>query len=119
MSDDIDAEIDRLRQLLLAEVKGKKLSLRALERQLGIKGGATRKILAGDITLSVRHVLMILKALEVPYAYFFRAAYPLPGDPDMAAFPTEASMEDALGRLVLQVLRKQLLGEAEGREGQD
>jgi transcriptional regulator with XRE-family HTH domain len=116
MSDDIDAEIDRLRQLLLATVKGKDLSLRALERQLGIKGGATRKILKGDITLSMRHVLMILKALGVPYAYFFRAAYPLPGDPGMAALPTEASMEDALGRLLVQALWKQLLGEADGRE---
>ena len=77
MSDDIDAELDRLRQLLMAAVKERNLSLRALERQLGIKGGSTRKILKGDITLSVRHILMILKALGVPYAYFFRAV-PLP-----------------------------------------
>ena len=117
MSDDIDAELDRLRHLLMAAVKERNLSLRALERQLGIKGGSTRKILKGDITLSVRHILMILKALGVPYAYFFRAAYPLPGDPEMAALPSKASMEDALGRLLVQALRKQVLGENDGREG--
>ena len=112
MSDDIDDELDRLRQLLQAVVRDSGLSVRALERKLGIKGGSTRKILKGEITLSVRHVLLILRALEMPYTSFFRTAYALPGDPGL---PTETSMEDALGRLLVKALRKQVL-ETDGQE---
>lgn len=42
-------------------------------------GGSTGKILRGQITLSVRHLLAILDAAGIPWAAFFQVAYPLTG----------------------------------------
>lgn len=80
----------------MAEVKRKRFSGRGLERKLGAKGGTTRKVLHGDITLTVRHLLQYLDALGTPWGEFFRSAYPK---------GNEEALERMVGRLALQALR--------------
>lgn len=96
---EIEAEVRRIRELLSAQVRRKGLSARGLERKLGAKGGTTRKVLHGDITLTVRHILQYLDAVGTPWGEFFRAAYP-GGGKDEEAF------ERLVGRLALKALRE-------------
>jgi transcriptional regulator with XRE-family HTH domain len=79
MPDRIDAEVQRLRELLVKAVEENRYTAKALERKLGMAGGSTGKILRGQITLSVRHLLAILDAAGIPWAAFFQVAYPQSG----------------------------------------
>ena len=92
---EIDEEVRRVRELLVAQVR-RRFSGRALERKLGAKGGTTRKVLHGDITLTVRHILQYLDAVGTPWGEFFRSAYPKKDD---------EALERRVGRLALQALR--------------
>jgi transcriptional regulator with XRE-family HTH domain len=89
MPDKIDAEVQRLRELLVKAVEENRYTAKALERKLGMAGGSTGKILRGQITLSVRHLLAILDAAGIPWAAFFQVAYPQPGQqgPSLTAPP--------------------------------
>lgn len=89
MADRLDAEVDRLRDLLVKAVEENRYTAKALERKLGMAGGSTGKILRGQITLSVRHLLAILDAAGIPWAAFFQVAYPLTGQqgPSLEAPP--------------------------------
>jgi hypothetical protein len=115
MADRIDAEVDRLRELLVEAVEANRYSAKALERKLGMAGGSTGKILRGQITLSVRHLLAILDAIDLPWEMFFQVAYPQPGEwvPSLQAppklpknasittspYPTPPPTEDSLTEL--------------------
>lgn len=85
MADRFDEEVERFRKLLAAMVKARGISIRSVERALGAKGGQTRKVLKGDLTLTLRHLLMILDVLKVTPAEFFRTA----DDPRQAALSDE------------------------------
>jgi hypothetical protein len=64
----IENEVRRIRELLGEELMHKGLSARGLERQVGAKGGTTRKVLHGDINLTVRHILQYLDVLGTALA---------------------------------------------------
>lgn len=73
--EDVERETRRLTGLLESLVKIKRLTIRELERQLGLSIGNLGKLFAGKRELKVRQVLAILKVLNVPPAAFFRLAY--------------------------------------------
>lgn len=71
----VDDEIQRITKYLEALVRLKKLPVRRLERQLGFGGGTFNRIFAGRIELKLRHILLVLEALEVPAPRFFHFAF--------------------------------------------
>lgn len=74
----VDDEIQRLSRYLEALVRFKKMPVRRLERELGFGGGTLNRLFAGRIELKVRHILLVLEALEVPASRFFRFAFEHP-----------------------------------------
>jgi transcriptional regulator with XRE-family HTH domain len=77
MSDDrFTEESLRLGQLLKTLAKSRGRSIRSLEQVMGVAEGIFYKVLKGKITLQVRHLLMIVEALEMKPAEFFALAYP-------------------------------------------
>jgi transcriptional regulator with XRE-family HTH domain len=75
MEDRYDAETRRLAERLIALAETKGVSIRKLEEKMGVGHGIFRKILQGQTKMQVRHLLMILDALEVRWGDFFQAAY--------------------------------------------
>jgi transcriptional regulator with XRE-family HTH domain len=77
MSDDrFTEESLRLGQLLKTLAKSRGRSIRSLEQVMGVADGIFYKVLKGKITMQVRHLLMIVEALEMRPAEFFALAYP-------------------------------------------
>jgi transcriptional regulator with XRE-family HTH domain len=70
---------------MLADLAKKEgLSIRSLEKKMKVSDGGFYKVLRGQVTLQVRHILKILDAIEVEWQDFFVQAYPpegTPGDP--------------------------------------
>jgi transcriptional regulator with XRE-family HTH domain len=75
LDEEVERETRRLTGLLDSLVKIKRLTVRDLERQLGLSIGTLNKLFAGKRELKVRQILAILKVLNVPPAAFFRLAY--------------------------------------------
>jgi transcriptional regulator with XRE-family HTH domain len=73
--EEVERETRRLTGLLESLVKIKRLTVRDLERRLGLSMGTLNKLFAGKRELKVRQILAILKVLSVPPAAFFRLAY--------------------------------------------
>ncbi len=71
-----DPRILQVAKALAAAVRTAGRSRLSLERQLDLSSGYLSKILGGTVELRMRHVLMILDALEVDPAEFFRTAFP-------------------------------------------
>ncbi len=74
----------RLVRVLDSVARSKGVSIRSLEKKMGVGDSVFNKVLKGKITLQVRHILMICDALEIPWGEFFAKAYSLedaPGDP--------------------------------------
>lgn len=93
----VDDEIRRITRYLEALVRLKKMPVRRLERQLGFGGGTFNRIFAGRIELKVRHILLVLEALEVPAPRFFRFAF----EHDSGALSEEQVLSD-VERLILR-----------------
>ncbi len=71
-----DPRILQVAQALSTAVRIAGRSRLSLERQMELSSGYLSKILGGTVELRMRHVFMILDALEVDPADFFRAAFP-------------------------------------------
>ncbi len=71
-----DPRILQLAQALSNAVRLAGRSRLSLERQMKLSSGYLSKILGGTVELRMRHVFMILDALEMDPANFFRAAFP-------------------------------------------
>lgn len=123
----VDDEIRRIARLLESLVKVEKVPVRELERRLELGGGTLNRIFNGKIELKLRHILLVLEALEIrPLAFFDqafrardgeeeqRAAWlldavenlrrrPSPPEPDAGA---ESLSEPAVRRIVVDVLRE-------------
>jgi len=65
--------------MLKTLAKSKRRSVRSIEQQMGVGTSIFHKVLKGDVTLHVRHVLMIADALGIDWAEFFHMAYPRAG----------------------------------------
>jgi hypothetical protein len=79
MSDRYAEESLRLATLLKSIAKSKYRSIRSIEQQMGVGTSIFHKVLKGEVTLQVRHILIILDALEIPWEEFFHMAYPRRG----------------------------------------
>jgi transcriptional regulator with XRE-family HTH domain len=76
MTDRYTEESLRLAGMLKTLAKSKRRSIRSLEQQMGVGTSIFHKVLKGEVTLQVRHLLMIADALEIEWAEFFHMAYP-------------------------------------------
>jgi transcriptional regulator with XRE-family HTH domain len=90
-ADRVDAEVSRLVGLLAAQVEDKRVSVRSLEKKMGVADSLFNKILKGKITLQVRHVLMICSALEIDWKDFFAGAYGFATTPAASTSPADGA----------------------------
>jgi transcriptional regulator with XRE-family HTH domain len=95
-------EAQRLTDLLHQEIKRQDVSIRSLEKKMGVGNSVYQKVLSGKITMTLGHLLQILDALELDWTEFFRAAYPAP--PQTAEAPVAES--DEFEQKVIGVLRR-------------
>lgn len=76
MDDDpFSLETARLVEILARLVRDQHVSVRSLEKKMGVGDSVFSKVLKGKITLHVRHILMICTALGIEWKDFFTAAY--------------------------------------------
>jgi transcriptional regulator with XRE-family HTH domain len=76
MADRYSEEALRLAGMLKTLAKTQRRSVRSLEQQMGVGTSIFHKVLKGEVTLQVRHLLMIADALGIDWAEFFHMAYP-------------------------------------------
>ncbi len=115
MADRYSEETLRLAGMLKTLAKSKHRSIRSIEQQMGVSTSIFHKVLKGDVTFHIRHLLMILDALEIDWSEFFHMAYPragalpaasgdsLLGDLDRALGEREPAAEISDAELVAQV----------------
>ena len=102
-ADPFAAETARLADLLRTLVRRKGVSIRSIEKKIGVAESLVAKILRGKITLHVRHVLMICSAIDVDWRDFFAYAYGMAGEPLTASALSE---EERLERKVASILTR-------------
>lgn len=71
-----DSEVERIARLLKSAILLSHQSQRAIERQMGLSPGYLGRIIEGRLELRVSHILGVCKAIGLPPAGFFLAAYP-------------------------------------------
>jgi len=111
MNDDGNAdrfagETARLVQVLADLVKEKRVSVRSLEKAMGVGDSVFSKVLKGRITLNVRHVLMICTALGIEWRDFFARAYGLSAadaPPAAGPLPDDAQLEEKMIRILTRL----------------
>lgn len=79
-----DPEVARIARLLKSAILLSEQSQRSIERQMGLSPGYLGRIIDGKLELRIAHILGVCRAIRVPPAAFFLAAYPemLNVDPD-------------------------------------
>jgi transcriptional regulator with XRE-family HTH domain len=112
MTDRYGEEALRLAGLLKTLAKTQRRSIRSLEQQMGVGTSIFHKVLKGEVTLQVRHLLMIADALEIGWAEFFHLAYPRSG----AAAVSEDSLLGDLNRALGEPAVKAETSDAEFEE---
>jgi len=75
----IDDEVRRAAKLLEAMIQATGTSSEELERRLEAAPGYVGRLLSGRVELKLRHILAILRFLEIEPALFFQALYPEAG----------------------------------------
>ena len=75
----IDDEVHRAAKLLEALIQVTGESQEELERRLEASPGYLGRLLAGRVELKLRHILAILRILEIEPALFFQTLYPEAG----------------------------------------
>ena len=71
-----DKDVDRVTQMLKAAVRFTGVPHRTIEREMGLSTGYLSRILSGKVELRIQHVLGVCRAIGLPPAAFFEAAYP-------------------------------------------
>lgn len=71
-----DPEVARLARLLKSAILLSEQSQRSIERQMGLSPGYLGRIIDGKLELRIAHILGVCRAIRVPPAAFFLAAYP-------------------------------------------
>ena len=99
--DRYEEEALRLVRVLASMALEKRVSIRSLEKKMGVGDSVFSKVLRGKITPQVRHVLMIADALEVGWPELFARAYGLA----LPKAPRAPALADEEGRLVGLLLR--------------
>ncbi|HEX3554969.1 MAG TPA: helix-turn-helix transcriptional regulator [Thermoanaerobaculia bacterium] len=72
----IDDEVRRATKLLETVMQAAGLTRKDLDQKLGAGPGYVSQVLTGRMELKLRHVLAILRALEVEPSVFFQTLYP-------------------------------------------
>ena len=72
----IDDEVKRATRLLETVMQAAGLTRKDLDQKLGAGPGYVSQVLTGRMELKLRHVIAILRALEVDPAVFFQTLYP-------------------------------------------
>lgn len=85
------AESIRLLEKLDFLAKRRGISIRSMEKALGVGYGVFNKILRGKITLQFRHILMLCEALEIDWKEFLADFLGLDASP-----PSERKREQIL-----------------------
>lgn len=75
----IDDEVRRAAKLLDVLIQATGVSLEELERRLESSPGYLGRLLSGAVELKLRHILAILRILEIEPALFFQTLYPESG----------------------------------------
>jgi len=94
----------RLARVLASLASEKRVSVRSLEKKMGVGDSVFNKVLKGKITLQVRHVLMIADALEIGWRELFARAYGL-----VPAEQPQVDAKEEESRMVLLLLRLGLI----------
>jgi transcriptional regulator with XRE-family HTH domain len=89
---EIDEEVRRYAGLLRQAIRAAGLSVSEVERRLGAGPKALRRIFSGHVDLKLKHVLAILRILNMPQDEFFAIA----ARPKRAVARTPASPGDFL-----------------------
>ena len=71
-----DQDISRVTRMLKAAVRFAGVPHRKIERDMEMSTGYLSRILSGKVELRVQHVLGVCRAIGMPPAAFFEAAYP-------------------------------------------
>jgi transcriptional regulator with XRE-family HTH domain len=75
----IDDEVRRAAKLLDAMIQATGVSPEELEKRLEASPGYVGRLLSGTVELKLRHILAILRLLEIEPALFFQTLYPEAG----------------------------------------
>lgn len=71
-----DPEVARIARLLKSAILLSEQSQRSIERQMGLSPGYLGRIIDGKLELRIAHILGVCRAIRMPPAAFFLAAYP-------------------------------------------
>lgn len=75
----IDDEVHRAAKLLEALIQVTGVSQEEIERRLEAAPGYVERLFTGRLELKLRHILAILRVLEIEPSLFFQTLYPEPG----------------------------------------
>ncbi|HEX6861836.1 MAG TPA: hypothetical protein VF414_03415 [Thermoanaerobaculia bacterium] len=100
--DRYEEEALRLVRVLASLAREKRVSVRSLEKKMGVGDSVFAKVLRGRITPQVRHVLMIADALEVGWPELFARAYGL-AVPRLPRATAPADLEEQMVGLLLRL----------------
>ena len=75
----IDDEVRRAAKLLETLIQAVAVSPEELEKRLDVSPGYLRRLLSGAVELKLRHILAILRILEIEPSLFFQTLYPEAG----------------------------------------
>lgn len=71
-----DPEVARIARMLKSAILLSEQSQRSIERQMGLSPGYLGRIIEGKLELRIAHILGVCRAIDMPPAAFFLAAYP-------------------------------------------
>jgi transcriptional regulator with XRE-family HTH domain len=71
------AECRRLVEMLQDLAQSRRMSIRSMEKAMGVGDSVFNKVLKGKITLQFRHILLICDALGIGWREFFAGLYGL------------------------------------------
>ena len=75
----IDDEVRRATTLLEALIQVAGVSQEEIDRRLEVTPGYVERLLTGRLELKLRHILALLRVLEIEPALFFQTLFPEPG----------------------------------------
>lgn len=127
----MDAEVQRLINILRTAMRILGVTNRDVERKLGMSPSYLTRVFSGGIELKAEHLIQIPRAIGMEPAEFFHLAYPKrthPGSQASAQLrqvlqdlqpppeekPAGAPNEEQLEKMLLSTLRRLLDREAEG-----
>jgi transcriptional regulator with XRE-family HTH domain len=92
----MDAEVQRLINVLRTAMRILGVSNREVERRIGMSPSYLTRVFSGGIELKAEHLIQISKAIGMEPAEFFHLAYPRRTDPGSLA---SRQLQDALRAL--------------------